>query len=118
MEQLDQVFAKPVKRLQLVGSGFHDFRFRLKDCVAFPLNEYAHNLTHAPTRSSQNLQAVNTWDQQGDTVVANYGDTFREAIEGLQFEPSEIDFLELLSGVHSETRSHGGHEGTKGSTHA
>ena len=100
MEQFHQILTKRSQRFESFGSSLHDFCLRLKDLPSFPFRQYAHDFAHAPTRSAQDLQAVHTGYEQSNAIVTHYADALGIAVEGLEFETSQVDALELFGGIH------------------
>src|SRR5947209_7703041 len=68
--------------------------------MPFLFGEYAHHFAHTPAWSSEDLQPINTRDQQGYAIVPNHSDAFRIAVESLKFEAGDVDSLQLFGGVH------------------
>jgi len=94
-----EVFAEAPEGFELLGRAFDGLRFGLKDLAPIALDEDTHNFTHSPTGSSDDFEALRSGAEQRNAAIPQHSYTRWKALEGLQFEPGEIELLKLLRGV-------------------
>lgn len=100
MKEGHQGRAESFQRLDSVRSRLHNLRLRLEDRAAFLLGQHTHDFAHAPTWRAEDLETVYAGDQHGYAIVPDHADALGITIEGLKFEASEVDALELFGRIH------------------
>ena len=96
-----------------VKSARNRFKISIFSSVASTISDFAWNTFWPRTSVStpitspirhpggaEYLHAIDSRHEQSYAVVADYGDTLRVTLEGLQFESCKVNALELLGGVH------------------
>ena len=91
-----EIFAEAPEGLELLRRGFDGLGFGLKDLASIALDEDTHNFTHTPAGSSDDFQALRSGAEQSDAAISQHSYTGWKALEGLQFEPGEVELLKLL----------------------
>lgn len=94
-----EVLTEASEGFELLRRGFNTFGFGLKNFASIALDEDTHNFTHSPAGSSEDFEALWSGAEQSDAAIPQHSDTRWKALEGLQFEPGEIELLKLLRGV-------------------
>jgi len=81
---------------------FNYFLLCLKDLPPVRFGQDAHDLAHAPSGCSEDLQAFRSRHEQCDAIVANYAHAFGKTVESLEIKTSEVKTLQLLGRIRQE----------------
>ena len=84
---------------ELLGRGFDGLGLGQEDLASIALDENTHDFTHSPAGSSDDYETFRSGAEQSNTAIPQHSDTRWKALEGLQFEPGEIELLKLLRGI-------------------
>ena len=99
MKNRFKISLKPFQGGDTLRRSLEEFLLVHEDFASVALHQRAQALTHTPAYVSQNLEAIHTSHEKGDTAIAQHTNGFGKALEGLQIESGSVETLELFGRI-------------------